>query len=144
MRIRKITLIIILVLVISVGVFLVSRQAQDKVISYLPSDYGIPDEIAGYQVLAVKPGGSNACEPPDRMTVILRNADATQNTDIIYEVLNEIDSDKDWHLTLISGSRTQSEVIADMRIVSERLSSIETCTPFQMQPLPTNTPQVQY
>ena len=143
-RFRKLDLIFILVLVVAAGMFLVYRQdRQEKMPSFEPSDYGIPDEIAGYQVLAVQTADSNPCQPENQITVVLMYANANAGTGAVYATLNEIDPDIGWQLELVSGG-TREQVVANMKRITEWLSLAEECARFSEQPLPTNTPQVEY
>lgn len=130
----------IFVLVVMSGVFLFSQQASEKEISYIPSDYGIPDEIAGYQVLAVNSGYSNPCQPDDEITVLLTYAAAPQDLNRVNMVLNEIDPNIRWQIEIASGG-TREQVIANLKRITEMFSGVEMCTPFSEPPLPTSSSQ---
>ena len=135
-KITKIDMVTIIVLVVAVGVFLAYLQdRREKMLSYEPSDYGIPDEIAGYKVLGVQTADSNPCQPDNQITVVVSYANTTQRTDAVYGALNAIDPDTLW-LLVLTRSTNREQLINQMKWVHMR--NKDGCAQFGVPaPLPT-------
>ncbi len=117
---------VVIVLLLAVPfVLLANGLGQNDVDdTFDPATYGIPDEIAGYQVLAVKTKENTVCfgGASNRVNVVLRAPQTdmasgilNNNTDEVRRVLNQIDPNKDWQLSLLSPNFTANYVISSIK-----------------------------
>ncbi|MEO8610984.1 MAG: hypothetical protein ABI690_24015 [Chloroflexota bacterium] len=68
------------------GPAIIITSTPDPFASYAPATYGIPDSIAGYEVLAVKTLENTACMMPDTMLLLLQSD--KENVDAFLESAN--------------------------------------------------------
>ena len=115
-----------------------------------PKTYGLPDRIAGYNVLGVLTSENTACRPPGRKTLVLQTTDPTledylknsRPADVMQALaglgLNTIE----WDFSVGGPSSTREQMIADVQAQNkemEKYGCVSTGGP--VIPAPTTTSQ---
>jgi len=146
MRIRrKYAYVLLVPLVIFAAVLVADRSSSgqseetefnDADFTFYPSTYGLPDVIAGHEVLLIRTSNNTACLPEGDIHVTVSNSQPNRppdsklppfispNSGEVEKFLHEFDPDVQWSIGIVTPGGSQSEMIANVQRWNEgRLKS---------------------